>query len=55
MTAVIRMNSYKLQLDVKERLIDGAGYVRIVDVNGNVYETHLSNVVFISERGKHED
>lgn len=53
MTAIIRMNAYKAQLTVKDRLIDGTGYVRIVAEDGSIYETHLSNVVFIDDGGKY--
>ena len=49
MIAIIRMNAYKAQVTVRERLIDGTGYVRIVADNGAIYETHLSNVCFINE------
>ena len=55
MIAIIRMNSYKTQVVVKDRLIDGTGYVRIVADNGAVYETHLTNVCFIDEGGKQEN
>lgn len=53
MTAIIRMSAYKAQVTVKDRLIDGTGYVRIVADNGAIYETHLTNVVFVDEGGKH--
>ena len=53
MIAIIRMPTYKAQVTVKDRLIDGTGYVRIVADNGAVYETHLSNVCFVEEDGKH--
>lgn len=52
MIAIIRMPTYKTQVAVKDRLIDGTGYVRIVDDNGTIYETHLSNVCFVDEGGK---
>ena len=55
MTAIIRMHTYKLQVSVKEKSIDGSGYVRIVADDGAIYETHLTNVLFIDERGKHEN
>ena len=53
MTAIIRMPTYKLQVSVKEKNIDGSGYVRIVAEDGTIYETHLTNVLFIDEGGKH--
>lgn len=53
MIAIIRMPTYKAQVTVKDRLIDGTGYVRIVADNGAVYETHLANVCFVEEDGKH--
>ena len=53
MIAIIKMHSLtKVQVTVKDRLIDGAGYVRIVADNGAIYETHLSNVCFIEDGGK---
>jgi hypothetical protein len=52
MIAIIRVYSYKAQVTVKDRLIDGTGYVRIVADNGTIYETHLTNVVFVDEGGK---
>lgn len=52
MTAIIKIGSQKMKLNVKERMVDGSGYVRIEDEFGVVYETHLSNVLFIDERGK---
>lgn len=52
MIAIIRANTYKAQVTVKDRLIDGTGYVRIVADNGTIYETHLTNVVFVDEVGK---
>lgn len=55
MIAIIRMPTYKLQVSVKERSIDGSCYVRIVAEDGTIYETHLANVLFIDERGKHEN
>ena len=55
MIAIIRMPTYKAQVTVKDRLIDGAGYVRIVANDGAIYETHLTNVLFIEERGQHEN
>ena len=52
MIAVIRVHTYKALVIVRDRLIDGTGYVRIVADNGTIYETHLSNVIFIDEGGK---
>ena len=54
MTAIIRMPAYKAQVTVKDRLIDGTGYVRIVADNGTIYETHLSNVCFMDDGGSAE-
>ena len=54
MIAIIKMHSLtKVQITVKDRLIDGTGYVRIVADNGTIYETHLSNVCFVDEGGKY--
>lgn len=39
--------SQAVELEVKQRTIDASGYVRIEDVNGIVYETHLINVIFM--------
>ena len=36
-----------VELDVKSRTIDVSGYVKIVDIYGIVYETHLCNVIFM--------
>lgn len=55
MTAIIRMPTYRAQVSVKDRLVDGTGYVRIVAKDGTIYETHLSNVCFIDEGGKYEN
>lgn len=52
MIAIIRMPTYKAQVTVKDQLIDGTGYVRIVAEDGTIYETHLTNVCFIEEGGK---
>lgn len=50
MIAIIKMHSLtKVQVTVKDRLIDGTGYVRIVAEDGTIYETHLSNVCFVDE------
>jgi hypothetical protein len=46
MIAIIKMRAY-VKVTVKDRLIDGTGYVRIVAEDGTIYETHLSNVFFI--------
>ena len=54
MIAIIKMHSLtKVQITVKDRLIDGTGYVHIVADNGTIYETHLSNVCFIDEGGNY--
>lgn len=50
MVAIIKMRTYT-RVTVKDRLIDGTGYVRIVADDGTIYETHLSNVCFIDEGG----
>ena len=47
MTAIIRLRTYKAEIAVKDKMIDGSGYVRIVAEDGTIYETHLSNVIFI--------
>ena len=54
MIAIIRMSAYKAQVTVKDRMIDGTGYVRIVADNGVIYETHLSNVCFVETGGKED-
>lgn len=53
MTAIIRMPTYKQQVSVKEKTVDGSGYVRIVADDGVIYETHLTNVVFVDDGGKY--
>jgi hypothetical protein len=53
MIAIIRMSAYKVQVTVKDRMIDGTGYVRIVAEDGAIYETHLANVCFVDEGGKY--
>lgn len=54
MIAIIKLHSLtKVQVTVRERLIDGTGYVRIVAEDGKIYETHLCNVVFTDEGGSH--
>ena len=50
MIAIIKMRTY-LKVTVKDRLIDGTGYVRIVAYDGTIYETHLSNVCFVDGGG----
>lgn len=50
MIAVIKMRIYT-RVTVKDRLIDGTGYVRIVAEDGTIYETHLANVCFIDDGG----
>lgn len=35
------------EVDVKWRSIDASGLVRIEDTSGVMYETHLSNVIFV--------
>lgn len=52
MIAIIKMRTYT-KVTVKDRLIDGTGYVRIVAVDGTIYETHLSNVCFVDEGGNY--
>ena len=42
-----------LEVDVEWRTIDQSGLVRIKDTSGVIYETHLSNVIFVgAEDGK---
>ena len=48
MIAIIRMPTYKQQVSVRDKFIDGSGYVRIEAEDGVIYETHLSNVCFVS-------
>ena len=50
MIAVIKLRTYT-RVIVKDRLIDGTGYVRIVALDGTIYETHLTNVCFIDNGG----
>lgn len=52
MIAIIKMRTY-VKVTVRDRLIDSTGYVRIVADDGEIYETHLSNVVFI-DRGAND-
>ena len=52
MIAIIKMRTYT-KVTVKDRLIDGTGYVRIVACDGTIYETHLSNVCFIEDGGNY--
>ena len=39
--------SQAVEVEVKSRTIDASGYVRIEDIYGIVYETHLLNVIFM--------
>ena len=50
MIAIIKMRTYT-RVTVKDRMIDGTGYVRIVADDGTIYETHLTNVCFIDVGG----
>ena len=52
MIAIIKARTY-VKVTVKDRFIDGAGYVRIVADDGTIYETHLSNVCFVDEVGNY--
>ena len=52
MKAYIRKDGFFIEVEVKERTIDQSCYVRIEDIYGVIYETHLLNVVFIDGRGK---
>ena len=52
MVAVIKLRTY-IKVTVRDRMIDGTGYVRIVADDGAIYETHLSNVVFIDNGGNY--
>lgn len=52
MIAIIKMRTYT-KVTVKDRLIDGTGYVRIVADNGTIYETHLTNVLFVDGGGNY--
>lgn len=54
MKAYIRRGSYYIEIDVKEKMIDASCYVRIEDIYGVIYETHLQNVLFVDGRSKHE-
>ena len=48
MKAYIRAaHGTNLEVEVKTRVIDGNGYVRIEDDCGVIYETHLCNVIFV--------
>ena len=40
-----------LEVEVKWRAIDECGLVHIKDENGLLYETHISNVIFVSGEG----
>ena len=55
MKAYIRRGSYYIEIDAKRRTIDASGLVRIWDINGVLYETHLSNVIIIDGGDNHED
>lgn len=39
-----------VEVEVKSRTIDASGYVRIEDIYGIVYETHLINVIFMEAK-----
>lgn len=52
MIAIIKARTY-VKVMVKDRFIDGSGYVRIVAEDGTIYETHLANVCFIDEGGNY--
>ena len=52
MVAIIRLHTYKVQVQVKARQSGGDGFVRIEAEDGTIYETHMANVLFIDERGK---
>jgi hypothetical protein len=54
MKAYLWRGGYILEVNVKVRTIDASGLVRIEDEYGVIYETHLSNVVFVDGRGKAE-
>ena len=47
MKAYIKGTGNTLEVDVKWRTIDASGLVRIKDDCGVMYETHLSNVIFV--------
>lgn len=47
MKAYILGGNANLEVEVKRRSISECGLVRIVDDCGVVYETHLSNVIFV--------
>lgn len=47
MKAYIMGKDNTLELNVKWRTIDSSGLVRIKDDCGVIYETHLSNVIFV--------
>lgn len=52
MKAYLWRGGYILEVNVKLRTIDASGLVRIEDEYGVIYETHLSNVVFVDGMGK---
>ena len=43
------MGKNVLEVDVRWRTIDSSGLVRIKDKCGLLYETHLSNVIFVGD------
>ena len=43
------MGKSVLEVEVKWRTIDASGLVRIKDDCGLLYETHLSNVIFVGD------
>ena len=43
------MGKSVLEVEVKWRSIEASGLVRIKDVLGIVYETHLCNVIFVGD------
>ena len=49
MKAYIKGTGNTLEVDVKWRSISECGLVRIKDVCGVLYETHLCNVIFVGE------
>lgn len=42
--------SQAVEVEVKQRTIDASGYVRIEDIYGIIYETHLINVIFMEAK-----
>ena len=53
MKAYIKGCGRALEVEVKWRSIDASGLVTIKDDCGVVYETHLCNVIFVSEEESH--